>query len=235
MSSVFFALVLLTPAQTDRPTSRPAPWYERVLERINPDDTDYGALWEEWKAGFVERYVTNAEFQYAFWTTCAAAFLMLLLYLEHLSHRRSLRLAVDSIVDIHRYAQYARKVARDAIRRHNEHIEACNRMIEAEEAGTHQWIETAEFEALKQAMERTADELRAAREESKSLQALVKDRFSTGDDPQRRAAKPEKGERPTDSPRSPYVERINKLERELHAERQKNLRLKGTAIDARHH
>jgi hypothetical protein len=234
MSTVLFALVLLSPAQMDRP-SRPAPWYERLLERINPDDTDYGALWEAWKAGFVESYVTNVQFQYGVWVTCAASFLMLLLYLQHVSHRRSLRLAADSIVDIHRYAQYARKVAREAIRQHNEHIEACNRMIEAEEAGTHQWIETAELEALKQDMERAADQLRAAREESKSLQALVQDRSSTADESQHPAPGPERTGQPKTSPASPYVERINTLERELHAERQKNLRMKGTAINARDH
>jgi hypothetical protein len=84
-------------------------------------------------------------------------------------------------------------------------------------------------------MERTADQLRAAREESKSLQALVQDRPATADESQHPAPGPERTGQPKTSPASPYVERINTLERELHAERQKNLRMKGTAINARDH
>jgi hypothetical protein len=48
-----------------------------------------------------------------------------------MSHKRALDVAVLSIADVLRHDEYSRQVADEAIRRHNEHIESCNRLIEA--------------------------------------------------------------------------------------------------------
>ena len=62
-------------------------WYERVLGQINPNDTDYGAIWEERKKAFMGR-IGSPCFQFGFAATLTIVWLFIVLFAQHVSHRR---------------------------------------------------------------------------------------------------------------------------------------------------
>ena len=92
-------------------------WYERVLRQINPDDTDYGAIWEERKKAFADR-LGSPYFQYCLATTVTILWLFIVLYAQHVSHRRKEDIAVDAIADVLRHDAYSREKAREVFRRY---------------------------------------------------------------------------------------------------------------------
>jgi hypothetical protein len=209
-------------------------WYERALRQINPDDTDYGSILEQHKRGFIDQ-LRNPYVRYSFAATVAIVMLLLTVFAQYVSHHRAMGIAVQSIADIRRHDEYARQTAREAIRRYNEHIESCNRVIEASESGLWKWISTAELSAMNRDMQQLNDELKAAREEVKRLNAELATKSATMADMSLRmkgaseeVTKPSKHSIP-----APHVERINQLELELNLEKKKNQRLKGTALDVR--
>src|SRR5262245_52158163 len=105
-------------------TQRQAPretWYEGVIRQINPNDTDWGGIWDQRKQELLN-HVGNPYFQYGVGATAVIVWLFIVLFVQHRSHRRALGVAVQSITDIRRHDEYARESAREAIRRYNEHI-----------------------------------------------------------------------------------------------------------------
>jgi len=230
-------LVVPVPSQNDSPQQtrkQPATWYERAVRQINPNETDYGSIWEKHKQDFIAQF-RNPYFRYGLGTTLAILALFVTLFAQYLSYRRALEIAVQSVADIRRHDEYARRAAREAIQRYNDHIESCNRVIEANESGLWRWVSTAELAAMKHEMQQANDELKTAREEIKRLDAeldaksatiadmSVRQRNDTSD-----TAQPSRHPVPP-----PHVQRINQLELELNFEKKKNQRLKGTALDAR--
>src|SRR5262249_9488783 len=158
------------PLYSETPSRRPSSetWYERVLHQINSENTDYGAIWEERKKAFMDR-IGSPYFQYCLATTVTIVWLFIVLYAQHVSHRRKEDIAVDAIADVLRHDAYSREKTREAIRRYNDHIEACNRVIEAEESGASRWVSSAEFETLLLEVEQYRSEAAGLREETKRL------------------------------------------------------------------
>ena len=66
----FLCLLFAEPVRSQTRSLPPTPptWYERVLQRINPDDTDYGAVWEQRKRELMNQ-LGNPYFQYSLGTT----------------------------------------------------------------------------------------------------------------------------------------------------------------------
>jgi hypothetical protein len=133
--------------QTSQQKPKPEPWYDQVLRRINPEDIDYGAIFEERKRAF-RSLLGSRCFQFSLASTATAIWLMTMLWVQYVSHRRMMDIAVDSIADAMCHDEYSREVARKAIRRYNDHIESCNRVIEAEQTGLWQWTSTSELKEL---------------------------------------------------------------------------------------
>src|SRR5262249_37889307 len=117
-------------------------------------------------------------FQYSFATTAGIVLLLSAIFVQRVSHRRALDIAVKSVADICRHDQYARQVAREAIRRYNDHIESCNRMIEASESGLWKWTSSADLDGLKGKIHHANDELAAARKEIERLNHELADKSS---------------------------------------------------------
>jgi len=205
-------------------------WYERMLRHINPNDTDWGAIWEEHKREFLNQ-IGNPYFQYGLGSTATIVWLSVLLFAQHVSHRRAQELAVQSMADIRRHDEYARQAAREAIRRYNEHIESCNRVIEAAESGAAKWMSSAEVEALQSEAQHARGDALALREETKRLREEIEKQggviagMSVGSG---------KGQAnlpfAKDASVSQYVTRINELQQELLEERKKNQRRKSTPV-----
>jgi len=205
-------------------------WYERALRQINPDDTDWGAIWEQHKQRFVDK-IGNPYFQYGLGSTATIVWLFVVLFAQHVSHRRTQELAVQSMSDIRRHDEYARQAAREAIRRYNEHIESCNRVIEAAESDASRWISSAELEALESEVQQARSEAAALREETKRLREETQKQSAVIAEMSIRSG----GAQSTlpfakDAPVSKYITRINELQDELLAERKKNQRQKSTPV-----
>jgi hypothetical protein len=176
--------------------------------------------------------IASPYFEYSLATTITILWLLIVLFAQHISHRRAQEVAVESIADVLRHDAYAREKAREAIHRYNDHIEACNRMIEAEESGASRWVTSAEMETLRSQAEQYRSEAVGLREETKRLREECEKHKATvaqlsvhsRSDVQASlpfAIEPRVGE---------LVTRINELQDELIAERKKNQRIKANSV-----
>jgi hypothetical protein len=229
-----FSVALLATAPQYGQASRHRPkeqetWYERALHTINPSNTDFGAIWDQRKHVFLDQ-LGNRYFQYSFASTAVTVILLTVLCIQRVSHKRALDVAAQSIADVLRHDEYSRQAAREAIRRYNDHIEKCNRMVEADASGLWKWISSAELESVNGKIQRMADELVVAREEVKNLKTELNEKSAVMAEMSLRS----KGATGTKHNIPPaHIERINQLELELNQEKKKNLRVKGTGLDVR--
>jgi hypothetical protein len=199
------------------------------LRQINPNDTNWGGIWEQRKQEFLNR-VGDPCFQYSFGTTVAIVWLFVVLFVQHGSHRRAQEVAVQSMADLRRHDEYARQAAREAIRKHNEHIESCNRVIEAADSGA-RWMSSAEIEALELEAQQAHNEAIALREETKRLrEEIQKQSVVIAGMPARPGEVQASLPFAKDATMSQLVARINELQQELLEERKKNQRRKSTPV-----
>jgi len=199
-------------------------WYDQMLRRINPEDIDYGAVFED-RNRVLRSLLGGRCFQFSLASTVTAICLMMLLWLQHRSHKRAMHIAVDSIADVLRHDQYSREVARKAIRRYNDHNESCNRVFEAEETGVWKWISTDELAELNEHIEVARSEVKRLENELETKAALIAEMSLQFTEPV--------ATNPNLSVTARLVDRINELEYKIREERRKNLRLKGTSLHAR--
>jgi hypothetical protein len=226
---LFLAVSYPLHSQTTQRRQTRETWYERALRQINPSDTDWGGIWEQHKQEFLNR-LGNPYFQYSIGTTVAIVWLFVVLFVQHGSHRRAQEVAVQSIADVRRHDEYARQVAREAIRRYNEHIESCNRVIEAADAGA-RWMSSAEVEALELEAQQARNEATALREETKRLRDEIQKQSAViAGMPARPGEAQASLPFTKDAAVSQYITRINELTQELLEERKKNQRRKSTPV-----
>jgi hypothetical protein len=226
---VLFVLLLATSplyGRISKPRPRNDTWYEQALRHINPDNTDYGSIWEQRKRAFLSQ-LGNRYFQYSFGATVTIVLLLTLTIVQRANYTRALDVAVQSIADVIRHDEYSRQVAREAIRRYNDHIEACNRVIEARQEGLSKSISASESELsrIRQELADTREENRALRNDlakKPTIITTVKSGPTTGQE------QPVQGE--MEFP-AQYIERINALERRLREEMRKNQQAKGTSVN----
>jgi hypothetical protein len=205
-------------------------WYERVLRQINPDDTDYGKIWEEHKKAFMDR-VGSPYFQFGLASLVTNLWLLLVVFVQHLSGRQKEDIAVDAIADAYRHDAYSREKAREAIRRYNDHIEACNRVIEAEESGASRWVSSADWDALQSELEQYRSNTAALKEETKRLREECEKHKATVAELSLHGRSDSQAALPfaEDTRVKELVTRINELQDELIAEKKKNRRTKGNS------
>jgi len=222
-------LLFISPCVHAKPASSQPAWYERALNHINPENKDYGAIWEERKRQLISE-LGNPYFQYSVASTGALLLALTLVAAQYTSHRRALIVAAESIADVLRHDQYARDVAREAITRYNTHIESCNRMIERNRERPSRPDPAAASE-----LHRLGEELLATREENKALRDdnEKKSRMIAEFSLQSKKRQQQPGAQiALDFVPPDYIARINELEKQLAAEKEKNQRRKGTPVDA---
>lgn len=217
-------------------------WYEFVLKQFNPHDTDYGVWLEKRREAFLEATVKAPHFWYSLLVT-TGLLLMLIAYTKlYLDQRRSMTITAEMMADLYTHDLYSCQAAKEAIEKYNQHIEHCNRAIEAAESadGRPGWGNTA-VDSLKAELQRVASQLEATTQDRNKLQeelrqkALIVGDLSTrldnlakkvsGSRSESAAASSTPSEGNGDSTR--FIGHINRLQEELYAERQRNRRLKG--------
>ena len=110
-------------------------WYEFILKQFNSSNFDYGAWIEERRQVFLDASVRNPYFKYSLGTTIALLIMAMLYTKQWIDHRRAMWITVEMMTDLYNHDAYSRGVAREAIQKYNDHIERCNRAIEAAEQG----------------------------------------------------------------------------------------------------
>jgi len=245
----FFTVVLCLAAsgiraQTPRqPSLGRETWYEFLLKKCNPSDFDYGAWLEKRREAILEASVKEPHFWYSLWATAWSLFVMAAYAKLYSEHRRKMRTTAEMMADICSHDSYSRQMAKEAIEKHNRHIEQCNRAMEAAESGDGRpgWG-NSESEGLRAELQRVASQLEATTQERNKLQEELRQKSQVVADLSTRLDALSKkvnvvrdtgsgvGEPLSTGPNGDgarFVGQINRLQEELYAERQKNKRLKG--------
>jgi len=236
------------PAQTLAPYS-PSPrglyqpsmtWYEFMFHQLNPHDTDWGAWYQERREALVDASIRNQYFWYGFWATMAIILLLAWLIKSLYDCRKEKRIMGDMMEEAKAHDAYSRQVAHEAIRRYNDHIELCNRAIEAQQTG--QAARTAagsQADQLQNSLEKVQDELEDLKRDKTRLEAEVQQRQAAIPELSRRIEALSENTRGNghgqDGPATAAVSDpealrlINDLQQQVRYERDQNKRLKGGA------
>lgn len=218
-------------------------WYEFLLKQFNPRNFDYGAWLEKRREALLEATVKEPYFRYSVTVTAGMLLLMVACTKLYLDHRRSMRVTAEMMADIYSHDLMSRRAATEAIERYNQHIEQCNRAIEASEAGDARpgWGDT-HVDRLKAELQRIAGQLEATTQDRNKLQEelrqkslIVADLSTRLDTLTKKVNGPRDNGSGAGEPVSTganggganLVSHVNRLQEELYAERQKNKRLKG--------
>src|SRR5271157_1220079 len=211
-------------------------WYEFLLRQFNPTNFDYGAWMEERRQVFLDASVRNPYFKYSLGTTIALLIMAMLYTKQWIDHRRAMWITAEMMTDLYNHDAYSRGVAREAIQKYNDHIERCNRAIEAADHGMS--IPGADSDAnnLKGVLDSVTDERDSyKRERDLAKRDLLEkekliadmsvrlDAMAKKTDPNRVAAV--SIDMSAADPK--VVQVINNLQEQLYAERRENRRLKG--------
>ena len=140
---------------------------EAMVHALNPHDVNLGAMWEARRRAWLENAGANRYFWYSFGATAFLILSWFALAWVHNDRVRERWQLAEHAADALRYAEYCKRRAREAISRYNEHVEKCNRVIEAGESGM-STPETANLEDYKRELQRLkrdndAKELQVAR------------------------------------------------------------------------
>jgi len=119
-----------TESQASPQKSEPGSGHEEVLDRINPHESD--STWEKSKKAFMDQ-MNRPYFRFNVASTATLLWLLLVLFVQRINHRRAEDQMVRAIADALAQDARSREEARQAIKRYNDHIEACNRAIEERE------------------------------------------------------------------------------------------------------
>jgi hypothetical protein len=220
-----------------RPTyQRGYTWYEFLLKQFNPSNFDYGAWMEERRQVFLDESVRNPYFNYSLGTTIVLLVLAMLYTKQWIDHRRAMWITAEMMTDLYNHDTYSRGVAREAIQTYNDHIERCNRAIEAAEHGMSIPGADSDMNDLESQLQSVADQRDSYKRErdlaKRDLQEKEKliaemsfrvDAVAKKTDPSQVAASSVdmSAADPT------VVQLINNLQEQLYAERRENRRLKG--------
>jgi len=211
-------------------------WYDALLHSLNPKNIDWGMSWERRRANFLENTIGNRYFVFcAFVVLCFYAALVTIGWIVW-DHKKDIRYFETELVKGRNWASYWRTRAMDAIGKHNDHIEKCNRVIEAGESGID--IHDSEAADLRRELERTRTELQNATSEKLRLKSELDEKARTISELSLRVDEVSKrigngradggfsGPAPSDD-KAALVARINRLETALATATQENRRLKG--------
>ena len=217
----------------------PDTWYEFLLKQFNPSDIDYGRWMEERRRVLLAASAKNAYFPYSLCVTVWSLLVMTAYAKLRIDRRRERYLTEEMLTDLYNQDLHSRQAARDAIAKYNNHIETCNRAIEAG-AGHTISGSPSEHDELQARLKKAADDLEAVTSEKERLREELQRRSAVVTDLSLQlqalsekidgigaghAVGPAGLPLPATNPE--YMKLVNSLQQQLFAEREKNKRLKG--------
>jgi len=217
----------------------PNTWYEFLLKQFNPSDIDYGKWMEERRRVFLAASAKNPYFPYSLGVTIWSLLVMIAYAKLRIDRRRERYLTEEMLTDVYNQDLCSRQAAREAIAKYNNHVEHCNRAIEAG-SGQANSGSTSENDELKGKLQKSADDLRVVTSERDQLSEELKQRsavvtdlslqlqaLSEKIDGKGGAHAVGQAGLPLPASNAEYMKLVNSLQEQLHAEREKNRRLKG--------
>jgi len=228
-------------AQRPQPAARPMyqrgdTWYEFLLKQFNSSNFDYGAWMEERRQVFLDESVRNPYFRYSTAVTIALMLLTVVCAKQWIDHRRTMWITAEMMADLYNHDLYSRDVAEKAIEKYNDHIERCNRGIEASKHGTAMQGTDSDQESWKAQLDHVTEERdRYLRERDAAQRELDTNRLTLTELSLRvegmsikQGSNGEAGPSVELNSADPNVVRlINNLQEQLVVERNKNRQLKG--------
>lgn len=211
-------------------------WYEFLLKQFNPSNFDYGEWVEERRQVFLDESARNPYFQYSASVTLGLLLMTLICAKQWIDHRRTLWITAEMMADLYNHDRHSRDVAEKAIQKYNDHIERCNRAIEAADHGISIPGADSDTNYLKTQLQSVADERDSyKRERDLAKRDLLEkekliaemsfrvDAVAKKTDPNQVVAS--SVDMSAADPK--LVQLINNLQEQLYTERRENRRLKG--------
>src|SRR5262249_40791838 len=110
------------------------PW-QAIVNYFNPHHLNMGQLFAERKQAWLDNALYNQYFWYSFWVTGLLILSWFAIAWIHDDRHRATWELAECASDALRYSEYCKREAKEAIRRHNNHVEKCNRIIEDNRSG----------------------------------------------------------------------------------------------------
>ena len=180
--------------------------------------------------------VRNPYFKYSLGTTIALLVLAMLYSKQWIDHRRAMWITAEMMTDLYNHDAYSRGVAREAIQKYNDHIERCNRAIEAAEHGMSISGADSDATSLKSELLSVAEQRDSYKRERDLVKRDLQEKEKLIAEMSLRVDAIGKKTDPSHSATSSVdmsaadpklVQLINNLQEQLYAERRENRRLKG--------
>jgi hypothetical protein len=206
------------------------PW-QAIVNYFNPHHLNMGQLFAERKQAWLDNALYNQYFWYSFWATGLLILSWFAIAWIHSDRHRATWELAECASDALRYSEYCKREAKEAIGRHNEHIEKCNRIIEDNRSGLMTTPETANLETFKQRIEQLTTEKQAADFQNARLTDELKSKERTVANITSRIGELEARmvERPKETSSNGtagLVDRINRLESENRTLKEENQRIR---------
>jgi len=211
-------------------------WYEFLLKQFNPSNFDYGAWMEERRQVFLDESVRNPYFKYSAGVTLGLLLMTVICAKQWIDHRRTLWITAEMMADLYNHDRYSRDVAEKAIQQYNQHIERCNRAIEAGQHGAAMQGTDSDHVSCNEKLNQVAAERDEYLRQLNEIQTTLKTKEQTVAELSLRVdgismksaghgvAGPSVELRTADPN---VVRHINNLQEQIYAERATNKRLKG--------
>lgn len=212
-------------------------WYDALFHSLNPKNIDWGLSWEQRRSIFLENSVGNKYFMYTAALSLLLVYSVVVIIWQRWNHAERLKQLAQRTADAMNYSKFWKDRAGEAIRKHNAHIERCNRVIESGETGVPTG-DAAEASDWRIQMERMRTELSNAQSDKKRLEAelqqkntMVADMSARVDEATQRIGSGSgpgngNGTALKSDDKAALVDRINRLETALAAAKDENRRLK---------
>jgi hypothetical protein len=129
-----------------------SPW-QAIVNYFNPRHLNMGQIFAERKQAWLDNALYNQYFWYSFWVTGLLILSWFAIAWIHDDRVRETWELAEFAADAVNYANHCKRAAKEAITRYNQHVEACNRVIESKTSGL-VTPETAHLEDYKQEIAR---------------------------------------------------------------------------------
>jgi hypothetical protein len=129
-----------------------SPW-QMIVDYFNPRHLNLGQIWEQRCRAWLDNVATNEYFWYAYCVTGLLIVSWIVLWWVHDDKLRALAELAENTADALRYSEYCKRQAKQAIRRYNDRVEKCNRIIEDNRSSLMTTPETAELDSCKRELQ----------------------------------------------------------------------------------
>ena len=211
---------------------RRSPW-QTVVDYFNPRHLNLGQIWEERRQAWLFNVAYNQYFWYAYCVTGLLILSWFVLWWVWDDKVRTLDELAENAADALRHSEYSKREAKAAIRRYNEHVDKCNRVIEDQRSGAMTTPETASLETLKEQVQTLTNDKQANQFKIQQLdndvrakEKLVTEMTQRLNEIESRILNRKTETSATGSPNAGLVERINRLEKENRKLVEENRQLK---------